>query len=541
MDLTKICLDSCGPKQIININGEAFNDISGIIIYNNCGDAYDMTTLEYSYSIDNNCWSCYMKYDNFITNTVELKQDFYIKIKLAGTIGNIVINGNDWKDYSTQLDASFSFSEINNSPNNYNPYINIECGISLYQRLTESVFSQIGIPCYYFKLSPNTNSRDLTFKEYALMGVSSVKHIKIIINDNQLPSSKPGFTDFGIEWESDWEVEVSKAMFATAFGNKIQPTSGDLVYIPMMKRMWMVNEAYDEKKDAFMWNSTTFKLALVKYQEKTSVDLGDTEALVDSFVKNKYEDLFGDEENLDAQFDTANNNAKPISKVYDIYTSDAIRKSLNFDILTVKEHNLYYKGTLICDSVYEYNIINKNNPSIEYQTKYCGNSGTLSFILNLNANSLFGEYNSKLISIGNIIIKIKQTRQGSILKCSNCNSSISLSNDKTYLVFLRWDKVLNCCDFGAAEYKHIENVPIYKLQPAHYWFEMDNLFQHKVSKYNVEMNVPDKSPLIIYGLYGFITNIKLFDIYNDNLSELMQMYPTHHHLIINDTARKPIK
>ena len=29
----------------------------------------------------------------------------------------------------------------------------------------------------------------------------------------------------------------------------------------------------------------------------------------------------------------------------------------------------------------------------------------------------------------------------------------------------------------------------------------------------------------------------LFDIYNDNLSELMQMYPTHHHLIINDTAR----
>ena len=42
------------------------------------------------------------------------------------------------------------------------------------------------IECYYFKLAPNANSRDLTFKEYALMDVSDVKHIKLIINDNQI-------------------------------------------------------------------------------------------------------------------------------------------------------------------------------------------------------------------------------------------------------------------------------------------------------------------------------------------------------------------
>ena len=28
-----------------------------------------------------------------------------------------------------------------------------------------------------------------------------------------------------------------------------------------------------------------------------------------------------------------------------------------------------------------------------------------------------------------------------------------------------------------------------------------------------------------------------FSIYNDNISELLQMYPTHQHLLINDTAR----
>ena len=83
-------------------------------------------------------------------------------------------------------------------------------------------------------------------------------------------------------------------MFATAFGITAQPMEGDLIYIPMMKRMWMVNEAYEEKNGSLMWNNTTFKLALVKYQEKGSVDLGDFDSTIDSLVKTKYEDLFGD-------------------------------------------------------------------------------------------------------------------------------------------------------------------------------------------------------------------------------------------------------
>ena len=31
---------------------------------------------------------------------------------------------------------------------------------------------------------------------------------------------------------------------------------------------------------------------------------------------------------------------------------------------------------------------------------------------------------------------------------------------------------------------------------------------------------------------------ELLDVYNDNVSELLQMYPTHQHLMINDTARR---
>jgi hypothetical protein len=82
----------------------------------------------------------------------------------------------------------------------------------------------------------------------------------MIIQDNQMPSSKPEFGDWAIDFQTDWETEISKGMFATAFGNTAQPMEGDLIYVPMMKRMWMVNGAYEEKKDAFsLLNSTHLK------------------------------------------------------------------------------------------------------------------------------------------------------------------------------------------------------------------------------------------------------------------------------------------
>ena len=42
---------------------------------------------------------------------------------------------------------------------------------------------------------------------------------------------------------------------------------------------------------------------------------------------------------------------------------------------------------------------------------------------------------------------------------------------------------------------------------------------------------------MLKGFYGTITNIKLFNIYCDDISEILQMFPTNNALIINDTAR----
>lgn len=534
MELYDNCLEGCSPSQIININF-AFNDLSNIQVIDKCNNAYDITNLEFAYSVDSLCWSCYMDYDTFMINTVDLNTDFYVRIKVHGQVNGLIINGEDFYDYTTSLESGFTFSYCSSgtttNTNLYNPYINMDCAISLQQQLVESVACVIGVPCYYFKLNGDINSKDITFKEYALMNVEAVKQIKLIIADNQMPSSKPEFSEWGLDWQSDWETEISKGMFATAFGNTAQPTEGDLIYIPMMKRMWMVNEAYEEKKDAFMWNATTFKVTLVKYQEKDSVDLGDTESLVNSFVKNKYEDIFGENETVvsgQASVDAPSYNPDTL---YPVFEQDATRKYVSMDAIDFKQGLLYYRGTMIADDIYVFNGYLKG--TIVYQKPFCSDEGTFSFIIVPKTAT----YSGDLLQVGHIKIKIKQTTTNCILSVVNVpNLKLTLDINKTYFVYFRYSKSMNVSEFFAAEYVHAD-LPPYRLQNHHYWFDIDN-GQKTVNQFNIELIIDTKSEIILRSFYGSITNIKVFDVYIDSVSEILQMYPNNARLLVNDTARK---
>ena len=164
----------------------------------------------------------------------------------------------------------------------------------------------------------------------------------------------------------------------------------------MMKRMWMVNGAYEEKKDAFMWNATTFKLALVKYQQKDAVDLGDSEAFVNNLVKNKYEDLFGDQENLDSNETNLESPTYRPDALYSVATSDAFRKYITSDSIEFKNGIIYYKGTMIADDKYIMNSLKKSK--IVYQKKFCGDEATISFIIKPYA----ANYSDKLMTASGI-------------------------------------------------------------------------------------------------------------------------------------------
>lgn len=532
------CIQGCKPPQIVNLN-LAIKDISKLEVYDECNSIY--TDIKYAYSIDSVCWSCYMSYDEILENTIELISDFYVRVKINGAVSKILLDGVELTDFSIQLESGFNLQTYDVNSSTWNPYSNIDCAISLYQQLNESIASIAGIPIYYFKVDGVKESADVTFKEYALESVTAIKQIKLIVSDGEMPSSKPEFSEFGLDWQSDWEVEISKGMFATAFGETAQPTEGDLVYIPLMSRMWMVNGAYEEKKDAFLWHATTWKLALVKYQDDSSVDLGFSQSMVDDIVKNKYEDIFGEEENQEAQVDAAPILQATPNNLYPVYKSDAVRKYMSYKDIDIIQSMLYHKGTLVSENMYKFALDLKQQ--IIYQHQYCGDSGTLSFIIKPEHGNFSGyifELRNKRISISQ---KAEYDIKGKIIS-STCNLyvdkndklSINLIPGNWYFVWLRWSKELNTIDFNAVKYSYPTNIPLYKLQNQHYYFDFNNT-DTKVSKWDSEFVIIEKKDLILNNFIGTISNIKLFDVYNDNTSEILMQYPNNKHLLINDTVR----
>lgn len=527
---------ACNSYQIINFNNYAlsFDDIQTLQIYDARDNLYQ--NVEYAYSDDDSCWSCFMSLDSLNSIIVNKNSDMFVKCRVKGLVGNVKLNGNDYKEYSTSLDTNFNYTTTIGNSNTFDPYANMNCAIGLQQQLSETVASMFGIPIYYFKLNPNKNSKDITFKNYALMNVEAVKQIKLIVANGQMPSSKPEFQDFGFEFETDWVTEISKGMFATAFGNNAQPMEGDLIYIPMMKRMWMVNEAYEERNEGLMWTGSTFKVALVKYQEKDSVDLGDTQDFVDTLVKNKYDDLFADEGvKNDSQSDAVDAPKYVASNAVPIFESDAMRKTATIDNIEISMQNkLYHNGALVSDNQYKFNKI---PAQIVYQNKYCGNAATISFII----NAFLGDFEGNILTIGKwfaICLKIENNK-ATIYSSKDKNISINIDLNSPYLIIFRWSEELNIIDITAYPYSYNKQIPRYKLTNSSYYFDLEKKIS-QIYNFNPEFIITDKSEVAIEGINGWLTNIKVFDFYNSDINEIIQTYPNNQHLLINDTARQII-
>ena len=187
---------------------------------------------------------------------------------------------------------------------------------------------------------------------------------------------------------------------------------------------------------------------------------------------------------------------------------------------------------MIADDKYIFSSLRSSN--IVYQQKYCGSEGVISFII----SPYPALFNGDFMDVSGINIKIEQTKTSTKLALTNTGMSIDLENANTYFVWIRWSKTMNIVEMSCAKYVHAD-MPLYKLQNYHYWFDIDNAVT-KVGRYDIEMTQDTKGEIIVHTFNGELTNIKVFDIYVDNVSEILQMYPNNQHLLVNDTARKLI-
>jgi hypothetical protein len=395
-----------------------------------------------------------------------------------------------------------------------------------------------GIPIYYIKVTMDLNSADYTFKEYSLHNVESIKQMKLMIPDGQMPSSNPKLTEFDFDWEIDWETELSKSQFAAAFGNEAFPKQRDLIYIPMMKRMWEVNSAYDEKNEGLMWRSTTWKLALVKYNEKTNVDHNIFEDIIDGWVEKTYEETFGElERNEQERLVGAAPLSSPMftaTNLYNIFMEDAVRKQYTKDDISILDKIYCHRSNVVARNIYKFK---NDNGCVVYQKGICGDCGTLMFILETQG-TLNGLVEKDILNFGAVNAVVTYNNEFGF---EFGGLKTKLDAFSTYMVIMKWNRLNFTTELIIYKLTHRQDIPVYRLKPEMYYFDFENPVYEMVGEYNNEYIQEEERICQIHPWPVLMSNIKYYNTVltqEESLKECVKYTTTHENCIINDLARQ---
>lgn len=528
---------SCALKRILKLN-EAIQYQKVSVMHM----GKDLTNeCKYSWSTDGVCWTNWTNIDMYDRICPNLDSDYYLRILLFGGFDKILLNGSSISCYTVCLDSSTTFmTDFCGDPNLFQPYNNLDCALLLQQQLADSIVCMFGIPIFYFRVNPNEGATDYTFKEHFLHHIDSVKQLKLMIPDGQMPSSNPKLTEFDFDWEVDWETELSKSQFAKAFGDNAYPKTGDFLYIPLMKRMWEVNAAYDEKNEGLMWRSTTWKLSLAKYTEATNVDPSEYDDIIDGWVQH-YEDVFGEIERNEQERETGSTPLTAPSfaatNLFDIFMEDAVRKQYTKQDTTIVDKTYNHRSLVVARNLYKFK---NENGCVTYQKSICGDSGTLMFIIE-TPGTLINKLERDILNFGNVQVTMKYDiqEQNFVIKFGDLEQK--LLPFKSYMIMIKWNRDSYNTELNVYEYKHPTDIPVYKVRPEMYWFDFENPVCEMLGVYNNDYSMKEEMNCQIHSFPLFITNVKYYNRpleKQESIKESVKYTTQHEACVINDLARK---
>jgi len=147
-----------------------------------------------------------------------------------------------------------------------------------------------------------------------------------MVKDNAFPDNVPKFTEFGIDFQLPFEVEIDHKYFQSIFGVNSEPRKRDFLYFPLLNRMFEIQGSYLHR--GFMMAPTFWKIQLKKYNPNIDMLLtDDTRTFLDNVILSA-ENLFGDEVTKDIKDGTMPEQYKKITTTF-----DSSRKSLHPDLI----------------------------------------------------------------------------------------------------------------------------------------------------------------------------------------------------------------
>lgn len=184
------------------------------------------------------------------------------------------------------------FYPIRFRPFSYNPYKQNPT-IKLQKDLSLIANDLYGHEVAYFRATPDTKSRDVVYLEYSLYGYEEPKCIKILVPKNEFPDNKLNFTNWGVDFEIPFEVNIDKRYWEWVMGINTVPQKRDALYFPLINRMYKIDSSQLVKD--FMQEGVFYKLSLVKWVESSNIKSEDKVKKLINDITLDIDKVFGEE------------------------------------------------------------------------------------------------------------------------------------------------------------------------------------------------------------------------------------------------------
>jgi hypothetical protein len=320
-------------------------------------------TKEFSWSFDNKSFSAYedlTNNDNYDLISVP-SPEVWAKFKYTLDSGDpVTINSIslDTTKYSippgpARPNPVFNAYRIGNTKGtmflnsyNYNPYAVGEV-VQMVQGLSTIINQQWGIDSNYYRATVDNFGTDVILREYALQNVQPAKCLKIVVPNNELPDANYNFSPFGVDFSGiPFEVHIDKKYFESVFGEGAKPQKRDIVYFPLMDKIYEVMDSYLSRN--FMQTQLFYKVSLFKWSpRKTNVIVPSTVPdeenpllNLDNIAKNTNE-LFQEDQKKEEKKYTDKQQLVEKSIRFDL-----LRSSINPNLVIIEQNLENYFNTL---------------------------------------------------------------------------------------------------------------------------------------------------------------------------------------------------
>lgn len=321
-------------------------------------------TKEFSWSFDNKSFSAYEDLTSSVTYglinvpTAELWAKFRYTLDSGGstTINSISLDTTQYtipKGNAIPNPPTFNAYRIGNVKGtiflnsfNYNPYAVGEM-IQMAEGLSGIINKQFGIESNYYRATVDDFGTDVILREYALQNVQSPECVKIVVPNNELPDANYNFSPFGVDFSGvPFEVHIDKKYFESIFGVGAKPQKRDIVYFPLMDKIYEVMDSYLSRN--FMQSQLFYKVSLYKWSpRKTNVIVPSSVPAIDNPLTNleqiakNTQTLFSEQENLEEKKYT-----NKLQFTLETHERDILRSVLNMDLIIIEQKLENYFNTL---------------------------------------------------------------------------------------------------------------------------------------------------------------------------------------------------